>query len=144
MKTRIFFFFSILFIIGILPVYAQTKANSSSGSPGEKALLVQAVVCEGVQSYTPVNPAIVFSIDSGSGKISCFTAFDPVPENMFIYHTWYHRGRMITRKKLSLKSPSWSTFSSIQLREMDKGPWVVEIKDLQGNIFKTLRFSITD
>ena len=101
-------------------------------------------MCEGVQNYAPVNPSIVFSIDSGSGKISCFTAFDPVPENMFIYHTWYHQDRMVTQKKLSLKSPKWDTFSSIELREMDKGPWFVEISDLQGNIFKTLRFSITD
>ena len=144
MKTGTFLLFLSLFFTSVIPVYPQSKSDSSAKQTGPKALIVQAVVCEGVQSYTPVNPAVVFSIDSGSGKISCFTAFDPVPKNMFIHHAWYHIGRMITRKKLSLKSPKWSTFSSIQLREMDKGPWVVEISDLQGNIFKTLRFSITD
>ncbi|OQY08307.1 MAG: hypothetical protein B6I22_01075 [Desulfobacteraceae bacterium 4572_123] len=112
--------------------------------PGKKTILVQAVMCEGVQNYSPVNPAVVFSIDSGSGKISCFTAFDPVAKKMFILHNWFHQGRIVTRKKLSLKPPKWSTFSSIQLREMDKGPWSIEISDPRGKIFKTLRFSITD
>ncbi len=142
MKTKTFFFFLVAFITSVLPVYPQSKTDTSPNRPGEKAILVQAVVCEGVQNYAPVNPAVVFSISSG--KISCFTAFDPVPKTMFILHNWFHMGRMVTRKKLSLKSPKWSTFSSIQLREMDKGPWFLEIGDLQGKIFKTLRFSITD
>ena len=144
MKTSIFFLSLSLFFTSVIPVCPQSKSDSTTEQNGPKALLIQAVMCEGVQNYAPVNPSIVFSIDSGSGKISCFTAFDPVPENMFIYHTWYHQDRMVTQKKLSLKSPKWDTFSSIELREMDKGPWFVEISDLQGNIFKTLRFSITD
>ncbi len=142
MKTSIFFLFLSLFFTSVIPVCSQSKSDSPTEQNGQKALLIQAVMCEGVQHYAPVTPAIVFSIDSG--KISCFTAFDPVLENMFIYHTWYHRGRMVTRKKLSLKSPKWSTFSSIELRAIDKGPWIIEISDLRGNIFKTLRFSITD
>ncbi len=141
MKTKTFFFL-VLFVTSLAPVYPQSIADLSPVGPGNKALLVQAVMCDGVKNYSPVNPAVVFSI--GSGKISCFTAFDPVPENMFILHNWFYRGRMVTRKKLFLKSPKWSTFSSIQLREMDKGPWFIEISDLQGKIFKTLRFSITD
>ena len=31
-----------------------------------------------------------------------------------------------------------------QLREADRGTWRVEITDKEGNIFKILRFSITD
>jgi hypothetical protein len=45
---------------------------------------------------------------------------------------------------LTLKPPRWSTFSSIQLREADKGPWRVEIVDEKDRLHKTLRFSITD
>jgi len=144
MKTKTFFFILVLFITSVLPVYPQSETDTSSKRPGKKTILVQAVMCEGVQNYSPVNPAVVFPIDSGSGKISCFTEFDPVPEKMFILHNWFHQGRIVTRKKLSLKPPKWSTFSSIQLREMDKGPWFIEISDPQGKIFKTLRFSITD
>ena len=142
MKTGILFFFLVLSITVVPPVHPQSKAGSSPDRTGEQALLVRAVMCEEVRNYSPVNPAVVFSISSG--RISCFTAFDPVPGKMFIHHNWFHQGKMVTRKTLSLKPPKWSTFSSIQLREMDKGPWFIEISDSQGKIFKTLRFSITD
>lgn len=83
--------------------------------------LVDAVMCEGVRDLAPVNNSAVFSI--ASGKVSCFSSFDPVPRQTFIYHLWYHRGELSTKKKLFLKPPSWSTYSSIQLREADRGPW---------------------
>jgi hypothetical protein len=52
--------------------------------------------------------------------------------------------KLSTKKKLVLKPPRWSTFSSIQLREADKGPWRVEITDDDENILRILRFSIVD
>jgi hypothetical protein len=63
---------------------------------------------------------------------------------MYIYQKWYHSDKLITTQKLRLKPPRWSTFSSIQLRVADKGPWRVEIADHEGNILNVLRFSITD
>ena len=99
-------------------------------------------MCEGIKDYEPQNRAVVFSI--AIGKVSCFTSFDPVPQNMYIYHSWYRSDRLITTKRLSLKTPEWSTFSTIQLREADKGPWRVDIKDNNGKIIKIVRFSITD
>ena len=119
--------------------------NSKAILPGrivKKLTLEQAAMCEEIKEYTPYNSAVVFSIKIG--KVSCFTSFDPVPEKTFIYHKWYHRDKSSTKKKLALKSPRWATYSSILLRETDKGPWRVEISDQKGNIFRTLRFSITD
>jgi hypothetical protein len=115
----------------------------SASLAAEKRLnLVDAGMCEGVRDLSPVNKAAVFSIETG--KVSCFSSFDPVPRQTFIYHHWYHRGELSTKKKLFLKPPSWSTYSSIQLREADKGPWRVEITDEKGTLFATLRFSVTD
>ncbi len=99
-------------------------------------------MCEGIKELTPENQAIVFSITIG--RVSCFTSFDPVPEETFIYHNWFCRDRLSTRIKLSLQPPRWSTFSSIQLREADQGPWRVEVTDQDGRILHLLRFSITD
>jgi len=67
-----------------------------------------------------------------------------VPEKMFIHHRWFRREKLATQKKLVLKPPSWSTFSSIQLRAGDKGPWRLEIIGPEDNVFHVLRFSITD
>ena len=99
-------------------------------------------MCEEIKEFAPYNSAVVFSIKIG--KVSCFTAFDPVPEKTVIYHKWYHQDKPSTNKNLTLNPPRWSTYSSILLRETDKGPWRVEISDQNGNLFRILKFSITD
>jgi len=104
--------------------------------------LTEAVMCEGIESYAPKTPAVVFSINIG--KVSCYSNFDPVPKKTYIYHRWYFKDRLTTRKRLYLKPPRWAAYTSIQLREADRGPWRVEITDKDGNILKILRFSITD
>ena len=124
------------------------SAKSQSGDTGEsepsaaEILLVQAVMCEDLQELIPQNPTTVFSIERR--KAICFTSFDPVPEKTIIYHQWFHRDQTSARIKLTLKPPRWSTFSSIQFRAKDIGPWRVEIIDSQGNILDILRFSITE
>jgi len=104
--------------------------------------LVSAAVCESVKELSPQYPAIVFSIVAG--KVSCFSFFDPVPKKTIIYHNWYYRNNLTTKIKLTLKPPSWSTFSTIQLRESDIGPWRVEITDQKGKVIKVLRLSVTE
>ncbi len=104
--------------------------------------LVHAVMCEEIENYLPVHPAVVFSI--AQEKIICFTTFDPVPETTDIFHKWYKRDRLVSLAKLTLKPPKWSSFSSMQLRNLDKGPWRVDIETADGTILKTLRFSISD
>jgi len=122
--------------------FPQNDQPLSPASDSKALTLAQAVMCEDIKDFSPQIPAIVFSITIG--KVSCFTLFDPVPAKTFIYHNWFHRDEPSTRKKLSLNPPRWSTYSSIQLRETDKGPWRVEISDQRGTILHVLRFSITD
>jgi len=104
--------------------------------------LEQAVMCEGIKDYEPVNKAVVFSMEIG--KIYCFTSFDHVPQKMVIYHNWYRNDSLVTTKRLTLQPPEWSTFSSIQLREADKGLWRLEIKDQTKKVLQILRFSVTE
>ena len=99
-------------------------------------------MCEYIEDFAPMNQAVVFSIDVG--KISCFTSFSDIKQPTYAMHKWYRRDELVTTKRLSLKPPSWSTYSSIQLREADKGPWRVEILNHRSQLMKTLRFSVTD
>ncbi len=141
------FFTSILLLVCITffvsaPGFSQNSKDILPRRIVEKLTLEQAAMCEEIKEYTPYNAAVVFSIKIGT--VSCFTSFDPVPEKTFVYHTWYHRDKLSTKKTLTLNQPRWSTYSSILLRETDKGPWRVEISDQKGNLFRILRFSITD
>jgi hypothetical protein len=115
------------------------SAGSQSGNVIE---LVEAVMCEEIKDHIPQDLTTVFSIERRTAV--CFTAFDPVPQQAVIYHRWFHRDTPSARVKLTLKPPRWSTYSSIQLRAEDIGPWRVEITDAQGNIFHVLRFSVTE
>lgn len=124
-------------------ILAFAWAAAGDETPSAKRLtLVKAVMCENIQSYEPVHPAVVFSIELG--RVSCYTEFDPVPKQTFIHHKWYRNDILITDKRLTINPPSWASFTSVQLRDADKGPWRVVITDEQDNPMQTLRFSITD
>lgn len=136
---------SVLLIFLSLTGKCNSQENTDISQPGSPAVtaLTKAVMCEDIKDGRPVNQGVVFS--SKLGKVSCYTEFDTVVEKTTIYHCWYFKDNLSAKRyPLDLKPPRWSTFSQIQLRETDKGPWRVEIVDEDGNIIETLRFSITD
>ncbi len=141
-------FFTFLFILlcanlfFALRTFPQNIQGAEPNTVQKKLTLDHAVMCEEIKDFTPQNQAVIFSIKIG--KVSCFTSFDPVPEKTVIYHKWFHKDDPSTKKKLTLQPPRWATYSSIQLRETDKGPWRVEISDQNGNLLNILRFSIID
>jgi len=117
-------------------------AEETDDLPPDPLHLSEAMMCETLEAFKPFNPSVVFSVRTGS--VMCFTAFDHVPEQTSIFHDWIRQDKLVFRKKLILKPPRWSSVSSIQLREADKGVWRVEIRDADGNFLRILRFSITD
>jgi hypothetical protein len=145
MKYRILHLLLLTVIIGFLfPFSAKSQPGDTGASKlsAGKIVLVQAVICEDLRELIPQNPTTVFSIERR--KAICFTSFDPVSKKTIIYHQWIHRDRTSAKIKLTLKPPRWSTYSSIQFRAEDIGPWRVEITDSQGHILDVLRFSITE
>ncbi|MBT8339297.1 MAG: DUF2914 domain-containing protein [Desulfatitalea sp.] len=117
-------------------------ADSGPASPEKLFRLTRAVMCETIEGYEPNFEAVAFSINAG--RISCYTAFEEVMATTFVSHKWYRHDELVSAKRLTIKSPKWATYSSIQLREADKGPWRVEIWDARNRIIKVLRFSVTD
>jgi hypothetical protein len=131
-------------ILCAIPLSASSQEGSrpAPAEGQEKPALVRAITCEAVKDYTPWNPGVVFP--TSIGKVLCFTSFDSVTQKTVIYHNWFHRDVLSNKQRLTLQTPRWSCFSSIQLRESDKGPWRVEITDGAGRVLRVLRFSITD
>lgn len=139
-QTLLLLFSTIItFLLSPFSVQSQSETNDTTTA---KISLVQAVMCEDIQELTPQNSTTVFSVERR--KAVCYTSFDPVPAETVIYHHWIHRDRSSVRIKLILQPPMWSTYSSIQLRAEDLGPWRVEVTDAQGQIFQVLRFSISE
>ena len=147
MPGRYLFLFLFVCMLVLAPVFSQAKDTSASQRKNSdkttpKLTLRRAAICEMVNDFAPEKQAVVFSVTTG--KIFCYTHFDPVPEKSDIFHNWYYKDKLITKQKLSLKPPRWSSYSAIQLRESDKGPWRVTITDQANNSLGVLRFSITD
>jgi hypothetical protein len=139
----------LIFVYGLLQLglwlhpsttpYGQTDSERQLiGSPK----LMEATICEDLKDFLPVNQGVAFSVSAG--RVICYTYFNPVPQKTFIYHSWFQRDQLITKKRLYLQPPKWATQSAIQLRDTDKGPWRVEITDQADRIIRVLRFSITD
>ncbi len=132
----------IIVVLAALLVVPSAAWTEETSVASEQLTLTKAVMCESIQKFAPVNEAIVFSIDLG--RVYCYTEFDPVPKQTVIYHKWYHQGSQVTVKQFKINPPRWSSFSSMQLRDADKGPWRVDVTDNSDNLLYTLRFSITD
>jgi hypothetical protein len=144
-KCNVFIFLSALACMHFLFLsfsFPQENEPVPSATAPKTLTLDQATMCEEIVDHGLKNPAIVFSIKKQ--QIYCFSTFDSVPEKSFVYHNWYREEKLSTKIKLLLQPPAWATFSRIQLREADRGPWRVEITDQDGNVLKILRFSVTN
>jgi hypothetical protein len=131
-----------VFFFSPLPVLSLDKDNKSVNNNSRAPVLIEATLCEDMKDGLPLNRAILFSMEKG--KVFCFSIFDNINERTTIFHKWYFRDKLIYRNKLSLKPPRWSTYSSIKLRDTDRGPWRVDIVNQENYIYQTLRFSIAD
>ncbi|MDX9786725.1 MAG: DUF2914 domain-containing protein [Desulfobacterales bacterium] len=141
------FFLAVLVFCGTLIGCPRGSFFLWAQDPSEPAdsmryALTSAVMCEGIQEEIPLNPTIVFSV--GHGNAYCWSAFDQIAQKEIIYHFWYRKDRLVASIKLVLQPPRWATYSSIRLRDADKGPWRVDITDSDNHVLKTLRFSISD
>jgi hypothetical protein len=142
MKYRLYFIIGAIIAIHFFLFLPLDPLKNISNADAAQLKLFQGLMCEEIFSNAPLNPTVVFSITQR--KAVCFSSFDEVPQKMVIYHSWYHRDVPSAKIRLTLKPPRWSTYSSIQLRRTDIGPWRVEITDDKGNVLGVLRFSVTD
>jgi hypothetical protein len=145
MRKRTISIFLLLCGISVFLPQAGSAQQDETSTPGESPRilnLAQAVMCEDISANAPRNQTVVFSV--AREKAVCFTSFDKVPAKTFIYHNWFYKDIPSARIRLALQPPRWSTFSSIQIRKTDIGPWRVEVTDENGRVLHVLRFSITD
>jgi hypothetical protein len=145
MKKRTLIIIVFAWIVGLYPfpgVFAQKGEDTKEDTTTQQLALDQAVMCEEIYESVPRNRTVVFSL--AKERAVCFTSFETVPKKTFIYHNWYYRDIPSARIRLVVQPPRWSTYSSIQIRKTDVGPWRVEITDAQGKILRVLRFSITE
>lgn len=99
-----------------------------------------AVMTTAVENRAPVDDVEVFP--SADGQLYCFTRIVGAAEPTEVAHLWYRGEELMSRTVLSVKSPSWRTWSTKKFLPEWQGHWRVEIRDAAGELLQTLTFEL--
>lgn len=100
----------------------------------------RAVIARSVENRKPVGEASHFAADVG--KIVCFTKIEGATDDTVIYHVWRHGETLLAKVQLSVRSSLWRTWSKKWINPAMTGTWTVDIEDADGDVLKTLSFTI--
>jgi len=126
--------FSILFAMAILVI-------SLPASGQEKEFTIaRLVVGTGVEDREPVGVAETFP--ATTEKVYCFLEATEISKDTEISFVWFHGEKEMLKTNLSLQTgPRWRTFANKNVAGM-KGDWKVEIRDVNGNLVKDVKFKV--
>ncbi|MFH1612662.1 MAG: DUF2914 domain-containing protein [bacterium] len=114
-------------------IMAQENINQSMSIP-------EINFCLSIENKQPISIAKTFKNDVG--KIYCWTLFEKVKEDMEIEHIWYYQNKIVTKIKLTVKSPKYRTWSMKNIAKSQKGNWKVVIVDKMGNVLGSNSFVV--
>lgn len=126
--------FSILFAMAILVI-------SLPASGQEKEFTIaRLVVGTGVEDREPVGVAETFP--TTTEKVYCFLEATEISKDTEISFVWFHGEKEMLKTNLPLQTgPRWRTFANKNVAGM-KGDWRVEIRDVNGNLVKDVKFMV--
>jgi hypothetical protein len=128
MMKRLSLLLILLSLMVATPVLAQTL-NVAEG------VITTRIVHHQPASQSQSYPASV-------GKLYCFTRITGAKGDTTITHVWYHDGKEMARVNLPVHSSNWRTWSSKHILPGWTGKWKVEVLDAQGNLLKTIPFTL--
>ncbi len=103
--------------------------------------VAEAVMCRDVQDREPVDAGDSFSSDIG--KVWCWSKIKD-GKGTTIKHVYYHEGDEKAAVELAIRSPLWRTYSSKRVLPSWTGQWRVDIVGEDGEILKSLEFTIVE
>ena len=71
-------------LIAIAPAFGLEKNTTHADTT--QLTLTTAMMCERIKSCSPDHQAVVFS--TKIGEVSCFTTFDQISHDTFVFHKW--------------------------------------------------------
>ena len=127
--------FAIFLLLGMISLIFSGVALA------ETTLYVEAaVIATGVENLTPMGVADKFP--ANTGRLYCYSKIIGGGEGSSIKHIWYYGDKKVDEIILSIKSPSFRTYSYKTIPFDWTGRWKVEIGADDGTILKTLEFVI--
>ncbi|MEE9442590.1 MAG: DUF2914 domain-containing protein [candidate division Zixibacteria bacterium] len=106
------------------------------------AVTVETVLCSGVEALMPVDT--VESFAAGIERVYLWNRLLGVEGESFVRHVWLYEGREMADVELPVRSASWRTYSYKTILPEWTGTWEVKIVGADGNVVKSIPFTIGD
>lgn len=108
-------------------------------SAQEADITVEAAIARDVVDRMPVDTGSTFSADVG--QLSCWTRVSGA-EGITIEHVWIHGPHENAITLPAIGGSPWRTWSNKTIPADWTGEWRVEIRDEDGNVLETVRFTV--
>ncbi len=102
----------------------------------------EAVITTQVSERAPVD--VILTYPATVERLFCFTRVTGATADMSIIHVWSLRGEEASRIELPVRSGDWRTWSSKTIHPGSAGDWKVDILDAEGELLKSVSFTLTD
>jgi len=76
------------------------------------------------------------------GLVYCWTRVAGAEGEAAIHHVWFHGDQEMADIELRIGGSPWRTWSSKAIVLEWTGAWRVEVRDSEGNVIETIRFTI--
>ena len=114
--------------------YAQDSTTSGQFTS------VETVACTGIVDRMPTGEGTIFP--ETTDTVYVWTKLTGALDTTSIKHVWFHGANEIASVELPVRSSSWRTWSYKSIIPDWAGDWEVKIEDSQGNVLKSVKFSI--
>ncbi len=126
----------------LIPVLAGAVVPAAAAETDSSVAVERSAMARKVVDREPVDVGTKFPADIG--QLSCFTRLVGTQGQEFIYHVWLHGGEERARVELAVRGPAWRTWSTKRIQPSWTGHWAVEIQDADGNVLKSLPFTVEE
>ena len=110
-------------------VWAQTELTVS-----------ESAISRDVVDRVPVGASTTFASDVG--RLYCWTRITGAEGETTVHHVWIHGDEERADLELNVGASSWRTWSNKAIVPEWTGDWRVEVRDADGNVLETIRFTI--
>ena len=121
-----------------LGVAAYLTAVPATAVAQESGIVVEAALARAIEDREPVDTGSSFPADVGT--IWLWTKVSGAA-GQTVTHVWSH-GENEWTVPLQIGAATWRTWSNKTIPAEWTGEWQVEVRDQQGNVLKTLHFTV--
>ena len=131
-----------LMVLGVLAasLAAQDTTTSAPSAPAPSTLNVEAALARSVVDRTPQDTGSMFPAEVG--ELILWTRVTGAEGETAIRHVWFHGQTEVANVELRVGGSPWRTWSRKSIAPGMTGEWRVEIRDVAGNVLKSINFTV--